>query len=290
MKKKQSQKKPSQPTLPEIADTYRQYFQLKMEEFLHTGPKLSEQKEREAQKYAIKEAAKYYFAELPEEDKGYIWNGVYAAHVARKAGVLITPEVANKVISADQSWKKSSGHAFEELVKELANASLSDTGIEVILQRDLKKLWDGRRIQNDERDMAWLLPQIQGSVFDLFLIKEQKVFGCIQSKTSIRDRVTRDREPSTYAMANFFWSVAFVLEGDFLKLPKFQSMVNGGSIEFPHNGWHGLYAFSLPEGSENGRIHLLDAKLSIFKKHAIAAANDWFGQKRQWFDGSWEPR
>jgi len=56
-------------------------------------------------------------------------------------------------------------------------------------------------------------------------------FGCVQSKTSIRDRVTRDREPSLQAMQSFFWSTAVVLDGDFLRLPKFVSMVNGGIPE-----------------------------------------------------------
>lgn len=278
------------PTLEEIANTYGQFYQVKMGELAQANPEAqSEQNEREAQKYAIKETAKQYFAQIPQEQKGYIWNGVYAAHVARKAGILITPEAATRVISADQSWKKSSGHAFEELLKENGNAALEGTGIEIVLQRDVRDLIATGRIENDQRDIDWLRPQMQGSVFDLFAIKENKIFGCIQSKTSIRDRVTRDREPSTNAMSNFFWSIAFVLDGDFLRLPKFQHMVNGGSPEFRNNGWHGMYAFSLPEGAGNDRIHLLDANLTLFREHAVAAANDWFGQRRQWLDHDWRP-
>ena len=40
-------------------------------------------------------------------------------------------------------------------------------------------------------------------------------FGCVQCKTSIRDRVTRDREPSIHAMESYFWSVVFVLDGEY---------------------------------------------------------------------------
>ena len=54
-------------------------------------------------------------------------------------------------------------------------------------------------IHNDETDMLWISQRIHTDVFDLYAIstwqEHNYVFGCIQSKTSIRDRVTRDREP-----------------------------------------------------------------------------------------------
>ena len=53
-----------------------------------------------------------------------------------------------------------------------------------------------------------------------------------------------DREPSIHAMQSFFGSVVFVLDGDFLRLPKFVSMINGGSEEFRENGWHGMLHIS----------------------------------------------
>ena len=70
-------------------------------------------------------------------------------------------------------------------------------------------------------------------------------FGCIQSKTSIRDRVTRDREPSMGAMQSYFWSVAVTLDGDFFKLPLFRGMVNGGTDQYEKNGWHGMYVYQI---------------------------------------------
>ena len=109
-------------------------------------------------------------------------------------------------------------------------------------------------------------------------------YGCIQSKTSVRDRVTRDREPSLQAMASYFWSTIIVLDGDFLRLPKFISMVNGGTTEHPTNGWHGLYVFS--EQYSGGRIYPTDLNFKNFKEHAVEAAHYWLTQ-RQWFDHEW---
>ena len=106
----------------------------------------------------------------------------------------------------------------------------------------------------------------------------------ILSKKSIRDRVTHDREPSIHAMQSFFWSVVFVLDGDFLHLPKFVSMINGGSEEFRENGWHGMYVLSVKE--TNQRIYPLGMDFEIFKNHALQAAEQW-QKRRQWFDSKW---
>lgn len=270
----------------EIGSKYVEIFEKKFQELIGSGHCEEEQAEREAQKYAIKETTLHYFAILQPEEKASAWAAIYAAHVKRKSGVSATPEMVKGVISADQSWKKSSGHAFEEVVKELANRALAGTGIELVLQREVINLIDKGIICNEAQDLNWLKTQIKSSVFDLFSVKNGKIFGCVQAKTSIRDRVTRDREPSLNAMAHFLWSIIFVLDGDFLKLPKFQHMVNGGNEEFIDNGWHALYAFTLPNNNLNTRINLLDADLEIFKKHAIAAADQWFSN-RQWFNKSW---
>ena len=270
----------------QVGKKYLELFEKKLAELSSAGLHNEEHREREAQKYAIKETTLHYFAVLEPKDKASAWAAIYAAHVARKSGIEVTPETVEKVISADQSWKKSSGHAFEEVVKELANRALAGTGIELILQRDVSPLIESGSIHNDARDMDWLKTQVRSSVFDLFAMKDGYIFGCVQAKTSIRDRVTRDREPSMNAMNHFLWSVVFVLDGDFLKLLKFQHMVNGGNEEFMDNGWHGLYAFTLPNEELNTRINLLDADLSIFKKHAEAAAKEWF-TRRQWFNKDW---
>ena len=206
----------------------------------------------------------------------------------RKSGID-DAEIIEKVIKADQSWKKSSGHAFEEMVKLLANAALEDTDIEIMLQRDLSTILKAGELANEPRDISWLKEQIAGSVFDLYATykdgERRFCFGCIQSKTSIRDRVTRDREPSITAMHAFFWSTVLVLDGDFLKLPKFKAMVDGGTSEYKENGWHGMYVFSDKYSGE--RIYPLHVDFSEFADHAKQAEAYWRKQ-RQWFNSEWK--
>lgn len=243
------------------------------------------------EKAAQKEAIKYSFVESLKKFKNVsaseIWAHIYESHMHRKSGVSDSLLIS-KIVSADQSWKKSSGHAFEEMIKSLATDALKNDNIEIVLQRDLSILIKAGELANEPRDVSWLKEQVKSSVFDLYALikKDGKTycFGCIQSKTSIRDRVTRDREPSLHAMASFFWSAVIVLDGDFMKLPKFIAMVNGGTTEFPENGWHGMYELS--GRAVQGRIYALDLDFSVFREHAILAANQWLTQ-RQWFDHKW---
>ena len=224
--------------------------------------KLVEDFDREAQKSAIRIAITKALRKYPDMPIAELWSAIYRAHLFRKSGISDL-ETINKVISADQSWKKSSGHAFEEMVKELASLALYGTGVEIVLQRDLNTLIKANELANEPRDISWLKEQIKANIFDLYgilTIDDKKYcFGCVQAKTSIRDRVTRDREPSIHAMQSFFWSIVFVLDGDFLRLPKFVSMINGGSEEFD---------------------------FEIFKSHALQAAEQW-QKRRQWFDSKW---
>ena len=249
--------------------------------------KQSEEFDREAQKSAIRISITKALRKYPDEPVAELWSAIYRAHLFRKSGISDL-ETISKVISAEQSWKKSSGHAFEEMVKELASLALYGTGVEIILQRDLNTLIKANELANEPRDISWLKEQIKANIFDLYgvlTIDDKKYcFGCVQAKTSIRDRVTRDREPSIHAMQSFFWSVVFVLDGDFLRLPKFVSMINGGSEEFRENGWHGMYVLSVKE--TNQRIYPLNMDFEIFKSHALQAAEQW-QKRRQWFDSKW---
>lgn len=273
----------------EYLKEYQQFLQQKQPTDKGNGTHVvpSDDVDREAQKSAIRNSfvsAMRKFPKLPVEE---LWKSIYRAHLFRKSGISDLDTI-QKVISADQSWKKSSGHAFEEMIKDLGNLALDKTAVEVLLQRDLNTLIKAKELDNEPRDISWLKEQIKANIFDLFCvihIKEKKYcFGCIQAKTSIRDRVTRDREPSIHAMQSFFWSAIIVLDGDFLRLPKFIAMVNGGSDEFPENGWHCMYVLSASKA--NGRIFPLDINFSIFRKHAVQAAKQWMSQ-RQWLDQNW---
>ena len=251
--------------------------------------------ERGAQKKAIKnsfeEALSIYSPEIEAEQ---LWNKIYLAHLKRKAGITdftdVDEDIISKVISADQSWKKASGHAFEAFIAEKANAVLNDYDIEIVLQTQLTELIHQGLIENDESDMEWLNNRIHTDVFDLYAIVKAQgsklVFGCIQSKTSIRDRVTRDREPSQQAMEAKFWSVAVALNGKFLAMPKFQQMVNGGGEDYRENGWHGMYVMS--DRYTLDRIYPVNKDLDRFVTDARKAALAWL-RARQRFDATWRP-
>ncbi len=123
--------------------------------------------------------------------------------------------------------------------------------------------------------------------FDQYILEESgdigkyRCIGVIQSKVSIRDRVTRDREPSISAMNNFFWSIVFVLDGGYIKTSdrqKFVDMVNGNSEEgdeYEKNGWHGMYVLSnAPDMSDIGNNRIYSENIStfeLFKCHALQA-------------------
>lgn len=243
-----------------------------------------------AQKEAIKQAIIKGLEHCQDVNAALIWRAIYETHIHHKSGID-NSDIINKVISADQSWKKSSGHAFEEMVKLLASEALESDNIEIILQRDLNTLIKADEINNEPRDISWLKEQIKGDVFDLYAVvnvgDKKYCFGCIQCKTSIRDRVTRDREPSLRAMQSYFWSAAVVLDGDFLKLPKFQEMVNGGGTNQIENGWHCMYIFTKEDAG--GRIFHTNVDFEVFKQHAVEAAKMWLTQ-RQWFNEDWKPQ
>lgn len=252
--------------------------------------------ERTAQKLAIKDTLKLALDTYsPAHEAAELWRAIYIAHLKRKAGITdlntLDETIIAKVISADQSWKKASGHAFEAFIGEVANPALQQFGVKFVLQRELSEMIHHNEIHNDPIDMAWINQRIHTDVFDLYAISTWQnhnyVFGCIQSKTSIRDRVTRDREPSQQAMNASFWSIAVALDGAFLALPKFQEMVNGGGEDYNENGWHGLYVLS--EQYTVDRIYPVDKNLSLLVDHA-RQASEAFMRARQRFDGHWRPQ
>ena len=236
-----------------------------------------------ARKFAIGNttlAAMKRFQEIHPED---IWRIVNKIHIKWYSDMELEPEVVEKIISARQSWVKSSGHAFEEMVKAECNKALSSSNIIVLLQRDLSSNLKKNKVSNLPKDIAWLKQECKRDVFDLYICRKEndgtyRVFGCLQAKTSVRDRVTRDREPSQRAMKKKFWSVIFVFDAEFLHRPKFIEMVNGGGDEFEDNGWH--FAYSYDSSFNNGRIKYIGDNLSTFVEDALLAVEKFTGEER----------
>ena len=224
------------------------------------------------------------------EKSNLIWRHLESAHVKRKSGALIDSDTLSNVKSSFQSWNKSSGHAFEESFCNSINKRLKDKSIKVFLQKEISLLIDKNLISNDTRDLDTIIKWINSSAFDAYIISENAesiiIFGVVQLKTSIRDRVTRDREPSKIAIDNFFLSIAVALDGAFLKLPKFSSMVNGNSDLYESIGWHGMYAYS--ECQTDNRIYLIDENYDPLINH-LEQAEQKFLKQRQWIDSKWKP-
>ena len=250
-----------------------------------------EYSEQEAQKRAISKSLVEALEKFGVERSSELWKAIQSAHVKRKSGALIDAEVIQKVSSANQSWNKSSGHAFEESFCNLVNEKLGHTDIKFLLQREVTEAISLGNLENKARDKETIDSWLGSSAFDVYSAMANKdnekitIFGCVQCKTSIRDRVTRDREPSLQAMNANFWSIAVVLDGGFLKLPKFNSMVNGGSSDYKTNGWHGMYSFSNCEQRE--RISLLNDEFEPLILSTLKAANQWL-EERQWLDADWQ--
>lgn len=248
--------------------------------------------ERQAQHIAIlttfKSAYDLYRDEAGAAD---IWNAIYSAHMRRKAGIdqltELTEEVVEKIISAAQSWKKSSGHVFEEYVVRATEDRLSEHCIKFVLQKELTQLLKEGKIGNEADDNLENL--VKSENFDIYAIVDVNgiyyVFGCIQAKTSIRDRVGRDRDFSIPIMDKHFWSVAVALDGAYLNMPKFEHMVNGGGeTQYAENGWHGMYSMS--NAMSNDRIYY-DGNLELLIEHSQEASRK-FISARQRFDHSWK--
>ena len=223
----------------------------------------------------------------PDISESEIWEAIGITHkinVANLGDFNIAEEhqepVIKRSLSAHQSWIKSSGHSFERYISNIDSDDLQRNEVRFILQSELTKMIKENCLANTTEDIAGL--SSWGKDFDLYAIQsihgETHVFGCIQSKTSIRDRVGRDVTFSRNAMDGLFWSAAVTLDGAFLNMPEFIHMVNGGG-SYSLNGWHGMYAMSGIQES-NGRIYKVDDSLNLFVDHAIAAARQFISYRR----------
>lgn len=220
-----------------------------------------------------------------------VWNAIYNVHLRRKAKIEDLSElnetIIENIISAAQSWKKCSGHVFEDYIVQSTFERLRGYHIQLVLQKKLTKMLKKGEIGNESEDQLDKLAKSDD--FDIYALVDfngmNYVFGCIQAKTSIRDRVGRDRDFSIPVMEKHFWSVAVTLDGQYLAMPKFEHMVNGGGeTQYEENGWHGMYAMS--NAVSNDRIYY-DKDLELLIEDSRQAAQK-FISARQRFDRYWK--
>lgn len=277
-----------------IVDKYNEVYEREYVRILagRTSENAKTAAEREAQHNAILETFKdgyaKYYGQVSAAD---IWYTIYSAHVTRKTGhfdsTSLNEDIITKVISGHQSWIKTSGHVFEHYVVEMTREELAKYNIRLVLQKELTEMLHNGQIQNEAEDK--ILEMAVSENFDIYAVitinGNNFVFGCIQAKTSIRDRVGRDRDFSIPVMERHFWSPAVTIDGKFLNLPKFTNMVNGGGeIEYEENGWHGMYTMS---GTDNNDRIYKDEQLELLIEDASQASQK-FISARQRFDRYWK--
>ena len=246
--------------------------------------------QRKAIDVTLVESLLHYASTVSEDE---IWKSISLIHKLHVASLSdfdisesVQADVLERCLSAQQSWNKSSGHSFERYIASIDSASLQENEIQFILQADLTKMIKNGSLANTPDDIKGL--NSWGKDFDLYAIQsihgDVHVFGCIQSKTSIRDRVGRDVTFSRNAMEGLFWSAAITLDGSFLNMDEFRHMVNGGG-SYSMNGWHGMYAMA-GISENNGRIYKVNDTLDLFVLHAVKAAKQFIADRRM-LTASW---
>ena len=235
---------------------------------------------RDAQKAAIDSAFIASLAKFPDTDEEIIWQLISTAHKMNLVqlqnigieNLAMRLMIYDRCVSAHQSWNKSSGHSFERFLSIISSEDMEKNEVRFLLKSDVTNLIKNNKIANTPGDLH--LVNEWADNFDLYAVQtvhgETHIFGCIQAKTSIRDRVGRDDQFSKLAMDAHFWVAEAVLNGSFFNMPKYYSMVNGGSITYPENNWHGVYTMTGVESE--GRIYRTDISFSTMAKHAVSAA------------------
>ncbi len=273
---------------------YSDVYMQKYDEYLHGRDSVGAKKESE--RSAQHDAMLVTFQEAYDKygsivNAAQVWNAIYNVHLRRKAKIEdlseLNEDVIDSIISGAQSWKKCSGHVFEDYIVQSTIKRLREYHIRFVLQKELTKMLKEEKIGNESEDQLEGLAKSDD--FDIYALVDfngvNYVFGCIQAKTSIRDRVGRDRDFSIPIMEKHFWSVAVALDGEYLSMPKFQHMVNGGGdTQYEENGWHGMYVMS--NVTSNDRIYY-DKKLELLIEDSKQAAQK-FISARQRFDKYWK--
>lgn len=265
--------------------TYKREYDIECQKSNITSQSARLKAQRKAIDKALVESLLKYSPQVPESD---IWNEIGMVHKLNVAQLDTfgipqdqQADIIERCLSAHQSWIKSSGHSFERYISNIESDILKKNEIRFILQSELTYMIRHNLLANTKDDINGL--KSWGKDFDLYAIQsvhgDTHVFGCIQSKTSIRDRVGRDVTFSRNAMDNLFWSVAVTLDGSFLSMPEFIHMVNGGG-SYKTNGWHGMYAMSGIEGA-NGRIYKVDDSMLLLINHAVSAAKQFISDRRR---------
>lgn len=165
--------------------------------------------------------------------------------VAKEAETGLTHEQIIKAKKSDQKFINMSGNLYEYITEQENNDLLkeSKSNTKFYFPKELKNKIEKNKILNNEKDIEMLENWIKGKTFDLYLLRKENngytVFGVVQCKKSVRERIGRDREPSINAIKNGFFSILISSNDDSLgkEKTKMREMFFGEGKHFDKKGW-----------------------------------------------------
>ena len=161
--------------------------------------------------------------------------------------------------SAEQSWKRSSGVGWENFIRSTFDLSDLNLEVKILSAPEMNLLLSGSTLKNREgvpsklslplhddalesEYVKFLHEILADSNFDLFLVQHMpyydepqwRLFGLIQCKTSIRDRLKINVKSSEEAMERNLWSILISMDADdFTKSGQYNKNAK--------SAWHGFY-------------------------------------------------
>lgn len=187
---------------------------------------------------ALAESFDILLDQCPDEDPAVIWTTLQKIHYQIATGIRLPNYMVEAVVSAHQSWNKSSGTAFERFIA--ARMSEIMPQVSVIKPGEFEILKLTREVINAEK----VLGNMED---DLFVVYESDgetwLIGVLQQKASVRDRVKMDISHSKLMVEAGLWSALITVDPDnFLDVPKFRGFADG--ISEHGRIWHGVYKMS----------------------------------------------
>ena len=159
---------------------------------------LSQPQNKVKNRDAIADAFMHGLERCPDINPSDLWHHViYREYVRTLANV-------RRVNDPQQSWKRSSGDAFEIFLRNYYNPRLAKYGVRLLALFDTQG-------KTALRDMG-IHEEVGSSKLDLSIRSETAIIGGIHAKTSFAERITDDEPASTAMMRKGYLSALVTLD------------------------------------------------------------------------------
>ncbi|EPR07800.1 BsaWI family type II restriction enzyme [Ruminiclostridium papyrosolvens] len=305
-----------------IDDANNEYAKILSEKTCNISGTVTDKKIASLRTDTIHEVFSSLVSKFPGENPGHVWRMVQKAHINSyidnkretiktilqaknidedKAFELLTDDELLSIFdSATQSWKRASGIAWENFFRQ--GLTLGDNSGEIIVVNDsmMNKLFKGGsqprqngeeaelHISNDSQ-RSYIGEILKSKNFDLFLLyltqfsRKWTLFGLIQCKTSIRDRVKINTSSSRKAMDNNLWSILLALDPDYF--------LKGQYYKAAKEDWHGVYLIDEDKPNDDSiYFGSMDRIQELIKNHALQVLEMVTDINNSNFNANWRPR